>query len=116
MRKGNKNRKFSRKKDARKALLKALMTNLILKEKIKTTEAKAKEIRRYIEKVVTRAKKNNLTSVKLLRKKFSENTVRKLIKEIAPLYKERKGGYTRITKLGPRFADGAEMALIEFIK
>ncbi len=116
MRKRKKGRKLSRKKGQRKALLKTLAVALILKEKIKTTEAKAKEMAGFIEKQITRAKKEGLPSQRLLRKLFSKEIVKKLIKEIAPRYKERKGGYTRIIKLGPRRLDGAKMAIIELIK
>ena len=116
MKKQKKGRKLSRKKDQRKALLKSLATALILKEKIKTTEAKAKEFSGLVEKFITKAKKGDLASIKLLNSFLSEKIVKKLITEIAPRYKERKGGYTRIIKLVPRKSDGAKMAIIELIK
>jgi large subunit ribosomal protein L17 len=116
MRKRKKGRKFSRKKDQRKALLKLLSEALFLKEKIKTTEAKAKELKRIAEKFITRAKKGDLASKRLLARFFSKKIVKKLINEIAPKYKERKGGYTRIVKLGQRKSDGAKMAIIELVK
>ncbi len=103
-------------RDQRKALLKSLISAIILKDRIKTTEAKAKEISRLAEKFITRAKKGNLASKRLLAKFFSPGTVKKLFSEIAPRYKERKGGYTRIIKLGQRKTDGAKMAIIELIK
>ncbi len=116
MYKRRKGRKFGRKTDQRKALIKSLVTALILKEKIKTTEAKAKELSPVIEKFITRAKKNTLSSKKLLLEFLSPKVVKKLVDEITPRYKERKGGYTRIIKLGQRKSDGAKIAIIELIK
>lgn len=116
MKKQKKGRKLSLKKDQRKALLKSLVTALILKEKIKTTEAKAKELSRLIEKFITRAKKGDLASIKLLNKFLAKKIVKKLIIEITPKYKERKGGHVRVIKLGPRKSDGAKMAIIELVK
>jgi large subunit ribosomal protein L17 len=93
-----------------------LANSLVLNEKIKTTEQKAKEIQSFLEKFITKAKKDNLASKRLLLKFFSNKTVKKLVEEIAPRYKERKGGYIRIIKLGPRKSDGAKMAIIELLK
>lgn len=109
-------RKFSRKKNQRKALLKSLASNLILKEKIKTTEAKAKETAKFLEKFISRAKKEGIHSRRILTRFFSPKIVKKLIEEIGSRYKERKGGYTRIIKLGPRRSNGAKMAIIELVK
>jgi large subunit ribosomal protein L17 len=111
-----KSRKLSRKRDQRKALLRNLLREFFLKEKIKLTEAKAKEISGLAEKEIQKAKAGDLHSKKLLARKFPKNIVKKLVNEIAPRYKERKGGYTRIIKLGPRKSDGAKMAIIELIK
>jgi len=116
MRKRKKGRKLSRERGQRRALLKTLASSLILREKIKTTEAKAKELSVFIEKKITQAKINNLSSRRLLTKIFSREINKKLINEIAPRYQTRKGGFTRIIKLGPRPADGAKMAIIELIK
>jgi large subunit ribosomal protein L17 len=116
MRKRKRGRKFGREKNQRKALLKAEIRALILNERIKTTEARAKEIRPLTEKFITRAKKNNLASRRLLLRFFSKNVVKKLMEEIAPRFKNKPGGYTRILKLGPRKSDGARMAIIEFVK
>ena len=116
MKKRKRGRELSRKKDQRKALLKSLARALILNEKIKTTEAKAKEVSRFVEKFITRAKKSDLASRRLLAKFFSPRIVKKLIDEIGPRYKERSGGYTRIIKLEPRKSDGARMAIIELVK
>jgi len=116
MRKLKKGRKLSRKRDQRKALLKSLARSLFLNEKIKTTEAKAKEISGSAEKLITRAKKGDLSSRRYLAKFFSRDLVKKLVDEIGPRYKSRKGGYTRIIRLGPRKSDGARMVVIELVK
>lgn len=116
MRKRKKGRKLSRGKNQRKALLKSLVSALFLKEKIKTTEAKAKELAPFAEKQITQARQNNLSSRRLLVSLFSETVVKKLVTDIAPRYKDRKGGYTRIVKLGQRKTDGAKMAIIELVK
>jgi len=111
-----KKRKFSRKRDQRKALLKSLARELFLKEKIKTTLAKAKEVSIFGEKEINKAKIGGLNSRRFLAKKFSPEVVKKLIDEIGPRYRERKGGYIRIIKLGLRKSDGAKMAIIELVK
>lgn len=141
MRKRKSGRKLGRKRNQRKALLKGLASTLILKEKIKTTEIKAKEVSRFVEKQISlarqsfspaqisekvgqvkeqnlggRAKIGTLRIQRLLRKYFSHQIVKKLINEIAPRYKDRPGGYTRIIKLGPRKSDGAKIAIIELVK
>ena len=116
MRKRNKGRKLSMKKGPRKALLRSLTNNFFIYEKIKTTEAKAKELRPIAEKHITRAKKNDIASRRILLKTLNPKTLKKIIEEIAPKYKDRNGGYTRILKLGPRDSDGAKMVIIELIK
>ena len=122
MRKKNKGRKFGREKAQRKALLKSLISALFIKEKIKTTEAKAKEISPIAEKFITSAKNiplfphSSVATRRVLARYFSPKVVKKLVNEIAPRYQERKGGYTRIIRLGPRKSDGAEMAIIELVK
>jgi large subunit ribosomal protein L17 len=117
MRHHNSKRKFGREKNQRNALLNSLALNLIVHEKIKTTEMKAKELRPFVEKIITRAKKNDLISRKLVISKLSnrKREVKKVFEKIAPKYSDKKGGYLRITKLGPRVSDGAKMAIIEFI-
>jgi len=114
MRHGNKNRKFGREKGQRRDLLRSLALALIEKGKIKTTEAKAKELRPYVEKIITKAKKDDLASRRLVSSKLGQYS-KKLFVEVAPLYKDRKGGYTRIVKLGNRAGDNAPMAVIEFV-
>jgi len=116
MRKLNKGRKFSRKIGPRKALFKVLVNNFFLQEKIKTTEAKAKELRSVAEKMITKAKDINLANRRLLSSSLTPKMTKKIIEEIAPKYKERQGGYTRIMKLGPRNSDGAKMVIIELVK
>ncbi len=117
MRHHNNTRKFGRDKTQKKALLNSLALNLIVREKIKTTEPKAKELRPFIEKLVTRAKKGNLATRKLIISKLSNRNkeVKKLFDVIAPKYADKKGGYTRVLKLGARKSDGAKMAIIEFV-
>ena len=97
-------------------LFKGLMRNLVLQEKMKTTEAKAKEVSGFLEKLITKAKRGDLSSRRLLAGVLCLRSSKKLIEEIAPRYKERKGGYTRIIKLGPRKTDGAKMVIIELVK
>lgn len=117
MRHHNKNRKFGREKGPRKALLSSLALSLILRNRIKTTEAKAKELRPYMEKIVTQAVTGTLSSKRLVVAKLQnqKKEVKKLFDEIAPKYKEVKGGYTRIIKMPRRLSDGSKMAMIEFV-
>ena len=116
MRKKKKGRRLSRKGGQRRALLKSLARALFLKGKIKTTEAKAKEVSGFVEKQITTAKRNDLSSRRLLLRYFSKDLVKKLVEEITPRYKEKKGGYTKITNVGLRKIDGAKMVLIEMVK
>jgi len=110
------NRKFGRKASIRKALLRGLAEALIKEGKIVTTEAKAKELRPYAEKLVTLAKINSLAVKRLLISKLGTHArIVKLSKEIGPKYKDRLGGYTRIVKLPRRLSDGSSMALIEWV-
>ena len=107
-------RKFGRKSNQRKALLRSLALSLINHGKIKTTEAKAKELRPYIEKIITGARTNSVHSRRVIKSKLGADN-KNLFEKVAPKYKKRAGGYTRITKLGTRGSDGAEMAIIEFV-
>lgn len=117
MRHHNNKRKFGRSKNQKKALINSLALNLIIRGKIKTTEAKAKELRPFIEKLITKAKKDVLPARRMvLAQLFNrKKETKKLFEVIAPKYKDKKGGYTRILKLSPRISDGAKMAIIEFI-
>ncbi len=117
MRHHNTKRKFGRDKNQRKALLSSLALSLIIRGKIKTTEIKAKELRPFIEKIVTQAKKDTVSTRRLIVAKLSNRKpeVKKLFEVVAPKYIDQKGGYTRILKLGARKSDGAKMAVIEFV-
>ena len=117
MRHKKKGRKLGRKVGNRRALLMNLACQLIVHKKIKTTDPKAKELRSYIEPLITLAKKNSLHSRRLVIKKIpKKNIVRILFEEIAPLFSDRPGGYTRITKLGYRDNDRAPVSVIEFVE
>lgn len=117
MRHHNNVRKFGRNKNQRIALLKGLALSLIAHGRIETTEAKAKELRPMIEKLITKAKVDTLSSRRLIIARLYGLTAEanKLIKDIAPKYKSRAGGYTRITKLPRRAGDASKMAVIEFV-
>ena len=115
MRNLKKGRTLSKKRDQRKALLKNLSEQLMNKEKIKTTEVKAKELSRFVEKQITKGKKNDLNARRMLARYFTPRTVKKIVEEIGPRYKERNGGYTRIVKIPPRRGDGSKMAFIELV-
>ncbi len=110
-------RKFGRKKNARTALLRGLILSLISHGRIETTEAKAKELRPAIEKLITKANVGTLSSTRLVTAKLYnlKTPSSKLIKTIAPKYKDRKGGYTRIIKLPRRAGDASKMVVIEFV-
>lgn len=117
MRHHNNTRKFGRDKTQKKALLNSLALNLIVREKIKTTLPKAKELRPFIEKLVTYAKADSLTARRHIIAKLSNRSseVKKLFEVLAPRYRDTPGGYTRILKLGIRKSDGAPVAIIEFV-
>jgi len=110
-------RKFGRDKNQRNALMKGLVLSMIAHGKIQTTEAKAKELRPMIEKFITKANIGTMASKKMIVSRIygKKTEANKLINEIAPKYKERKGGYTRITKLPRRAGDASKMAIIEFV-
>ena len=111
-----KGRKLRRTTAHRKALLRNLVTSFLEKERVKTTLAKAKEVRPLAEKMITLAKKNTLhTKRQALRVLTKEAAAKKLFEEIAPRFSERAGGYTRIVKIGPRLGDGAQMAMFELV-
>jgi large subunit ribosomal protein L17 len=100
----------------RRALLANMAENLIIHKRIKTTDARAKELRRYIEPLVTKAKKGDLNSIRMIAKKIRhKNILEILLNDIAPVYDNRNGGYTRIIKLGFRDNDRASVSLIEFV-
>lgn len=116
MRHARKGRKLSLKRGKRRSFVKILIHNLIMENRIETTEARAKEIKPRVEKLVTIAKKNNLAALRLLVRRIPKDAAYKLYHEIAPQYKERKGGYTRVTKtMRTRKRDASKKAIIEFV-
>jgi large subunit ribosomal protein L17 len=115
MRHHNANRKFGLKADQRKALMRSLARNLVIRENIKTTGAKAKELRPFVEKLITRSKENTLPNKRYLITQVGEDGAKKLIETLGPKFVERKGGYIRITKLPRRVSDASTMARIEFV-
>jgi large subunit ribosomal protein L17 len=97
-------------------ILANLAASLIQEERITTTAARAKQLRPYVEKMVTKARRGDLHARRLVLRKIQDTSVvTKLFDDVAPRYADRPGGYTRIVKLGPRRGDGAEMAIIEFV-
>jgi large subunit ribosomal protein L17 len=107
-------RKLGRKSQHRAALLKNLAIALTKEGRIETTVAKAKELRRYYEKLITRAKKGDFNAHRAVFAKLQcKESTKKIVNDIAPQYKERNGGYTRIIKTRIRRGDAAEMAIIE---
>lgn len=117
MRHGDKNKKMGRDRKGRTALKRSLLSSLFIRERIKTTEAKAKAIRPIAEKLVTVAKKGTLASRRSIASTLMNDIVLtdKMMKEIAKRFEERNGGYTRIIKLPPRKSDGSKMAIIELV-
>lgn len=116
MRHLKKGRKFHRKKGKRRSLLKNLIANAIISEKAVTTEAKAKEMKPSLEKLITIAKKRDLAALRILLSRLPKKAAEKLYYEIAPRYSDRKGGYLRIIKMVKlRKNDGSKMSLIEFV-
>ncbi len=115
MRHHNSKRKFGLEKNQRKALLRSLAQALVIREKIKTTEAKAKELRPFVEKLVTSSKAGTVVARRYLNAEVGLEGSKKLIETLGPKFKTRAGGYTRITKLPKRVSDGSSMSQIEFV-
>ena len=116
MRHQKKGKTLGREKGPKKSLYRNLATSIVLFEKVKTTEAKAKVIRPIVEKIITMGKKNDLVARRrLLAFLFGENAVKKVLEELSPRYKDRHGGYLRITPIGPRQGDAAKIVQIEFV-
>ena len=110
-------RKLGRDSAHRKAMLRNIVTDLLREGRITTTEMRAKEARRFAEKMITLGKRGDLHARRqALAFIFDEDVVTKLFEEIAPEYEDRQGGYTRILKLGPRRGDGAEEVYLELVK
>jgi large subunit ribosomal protein L17 len=117
MRHHNRNKKFGRVRKQRTALLRSLCRNLILKHRIATSEARAKALRPFIERLVTKAKTDSVASRRLVASRLGgdQYVAQRLAEDVAPQYKKRPGGYTRITKIGPRMSDSSQRAVIEFV-
>ncbi|WP_100374469.1 50S ribosomal protein L17 [Bacillus sp. FJAT-45037] len=116
--------KLGRDSAGRKALFRDLATDLIINERIETTQAKAKELRSIVEKMITLGKRGDLharrQAAAFIRREVAneetgEDAIQKLFSDIATRYEERQGGYTRILKIGPRRGDGAPMVIIELV-
>ena len=117
MKHSRKGRKLSMDKDRREALLRGLARSLVIEESITTTEARAKELRPFIEKLITKGKKDTIASKRLVSSRLGNDTtsVNKIFKTISPRYEKRPGGYTRITKMPTRISDGSRIATISFV-
>lgn len=106
---------LDRKAAARNSLIKNLAQSLVLHEKIKTTKTKAMAVRGLAENLISWGKLNDLHGKRMLRRYLSESAMKRLISEVAPRLSDRSSGYTRITDLGSRFGDGAQMAVLEYL-
>ena len=115
MRHHNAIKKFGRVRKQRKALLSSLARSLVLEEKIETTEAKAKALRPLVERLITHGKKGTIAARRTITTRVGKEGTKKLVDILAPKYKERKGGYTRIVKLPRRLSDSSARAIIEFV-
>ena len=113
---GYKGRKLGRQRDQRRALLKGLATSLVMEESIETTLPKAKELVRYIEKLITKAKKGNLANRRAVIAGLSTQVAAvKLVDQIAPQLTGRTSGHVRVERTRLRVGDGAQMAIVEFV-
>lgn len=110
-----KGRRFGRVKKVRQALFKSLMVALVMHGKIKTTEAKGKELVKEIAPLITKAKKGGLANTRLLARILPPAALGKIVKEIGPKYRDRAGGYTRVIKINRRLRDGAKMCYVELV-
>ncbi|MFT4847344.1 MAG: large subunit ribosomal protein L17 [Cryomorphaceae bacterium] len=116
MRHGKRNNALGRKTAHRKAMLENMACSLIEHKRINTTVAKAKELRKFVEPIITRSKEDSTHNRREVFKNLqSKNAVTEVFREIAPKVAQREGGYTRIIKLGTRMGDSAEMAMIELV-
>lgn len=117
MRHRKKGRHLSRTAEHRKATLRNLATSLFRHGRIRTTTAKAKELRTFAEPLITKAKRGDLHARRIVARSISDKEVlARLFGELAPRYADRPGGYTRVLKLGHRPGDGADMAIIELVE
>ncbi len=109
-------RKLGRTTDQRKAMLRAMVTNVIEYGRIETTITRAREVGPLVERMITLGKENTLASRRAAMAFITkEDAVKKLFETTAPGYSDRQGGYTRVTRLGPRRGDAAEMAVLELV-
>jgi len=108
--------KLHRARSSRRALLKSLAANVILERRIKTTEAKAKSVKPFLERLVTIARRNTVNSRRRIARFLPTRAAEILAHDIAPRYLERPGGYTRIIKIGPRQSDNSRMVFLEFVE
>ncbi|MBI2011106.1 MAG: 50S ribosomal protein L17 [Candidatus Colwellbacteria bacterium] len=116
MRHARQGRKFGRKKGQRRSFITGLVHNLIMQDKITTTEARAKEMKSRVEKLVTIARKNDLAALRLLERRLPKASAYRLYHEVAPRYKNKRGGYVRVKKMtARRKRDNAPQAIIEFV-
>jgi large subunit ribosomal protein L17 len=110
-------RQLKRDTNERKALFKGLVSSLTMYERIETTEEKAKAIKGHVEKLVTKAKKNNSVQARqLLQAYLTNEALQKMVTDVAPRFSNRPGGYTRILKTGNRFSDNASMVIMEWVE
>lgn len=109
-------RRFKRDENERKALFNGLISAMIINGSIKTTEQKAKAIKGDLDKLITKAKKEEKEARRLLEGKLKNSEITKMINEIAPRFKNRNGGYTRIIKTGRRFNDDASMVVLSWVE
>lgn len=116
MRHRKKGRQLSRTRPHKRATLRNMATSLFRHERIRTTEAKAKELRSFAEKLITVARSDDLHHRRQVRRHIADKEIlAKLFEQIGPRYRERDGGYVRVLKLGARRGDGAEMAIVELV-
>ena len=116
MRKNVFGRKLKREKKERKALFKALLSSLVIYEKIETTEAKAKAIKGHADKMITKVKKHKENAKEALQEYLAANAIQKFITDVAPRFEGRSGGYTRIIRAGRRRRDSAQMVIMEWVE
>lgn len=109
-------RQLNRDTNERKALFKGLINELVMRESIQTTEAKAKAIRGEVEKLITKAKRKGDASKSLLQPWLQKDALEKVMTDLSVRFAKRPGGYTRVITLGERFGDNATMAVIEFVE
>lgn len=109
-------RKLGRDKNERTALFKSLMSSLIMEDRIQTTEAKARAIRPQVEKLVTKALKGTNATDKIIASSLNSNAIKRFMTDVAPRFKDRKGGYTRMIKIGSRLGDQSPMVVLEWVE